>query len=112
MKLRDIACSRSGDKGDVSNICVFVYDDADYPLLLEQVTAEAVAALFGDMVLGTVVRYEMPLLKGINFVMTQALGGGVSKSLRADPHGKAYQSMILELDVQDRTIATIEGVNA
>jgi hypothetical protein len=112
MKLREIACSRSGDKGDVSNICVFVYDDADYPLLLEQVTAEAVAALFGDMVLGTVVRYEMPLLKGINFVMTQALGGGVSKSLRADPHGKAYQSMILELDVQDHTIATIEGVNA
>ncbi len=112
MKLRDIACSRSGDKGDVSNICVFVYDDADYPLLLEQVTAEAVAGLFGDLVQGTVIRYEMPLLKGVNFVMTQALGGGVSKSLRADPHGKAYQSMILELDVQADAIEKIEGVNA
>jgi hypothetical protein len=112
MKLRDIACSRAGDKGDISNICVFVYDDADYPLLLEQVTAEAVAGHFGDLVLGTVVRYELPLLKGVNFVMTQALGGGVSKSLRADPHGKAYGSMILELEVQARTIETIEGVNA
>jgi hypothetical protein len=112
VKLRDIACSRSGDKGDISNICVFVYDDADYPLLLEQVTAEAVAALFGDLVHGTVVRYELPLLKGVNFVMTQALGGGVSKSLRADPHGKAYQSMILELEVQPSTTTKIEGVTA
>jgi hypothetical protein len=112
MKLRDIACSRSGDKGDISNICVFVYDDADYPLLLEQVTADAVARHFGDLVLGTVVRYELPLLKGINFVMTQALGGGVSKSLRADPHGKAYGSMILELEVRTADTETIKGVNA
>ena len=99
MKLRDIACSRSGDKGDISNICVFVYNEADYPVLLDQVTADVVAALFKDLVYGTVTRYELPRLHGVNFVMTQALGGGVSKSLRADPHGKAYGSMILELDI-------------
>jgi hypothetical protein len=112
MKLRDIACSRSGDKGDISNICVFVYDEQDYSVLLEQVTPQVVAELFRDLVHGTVTRYEMPLLKGVNFVMTQALGGGVSQSLRADPHGKAYQSMILELDVQARNTEPIQGVTA
>ena len=44
-------------------------------------------------------RYELPGTKGLNFVMTEALGGGVSMSLRADPHGKSYQSLILDLDV-------------
>jgi hypothetical protein len=112
VKLRDIACSRSGDKGDISNVCVFVYADADYPVLLEQVTTDVVADLFRDLVHGTVTRYEMPNLHGVNFVMTQALGGGVSKSLRADPHGKAYQSMILELDIDARPTPTTEGEDA
>ena len=99
MKLREIAYSRSGDKGDVSNICVFPYDDADFALLQERVTADAVRDLFGDLVTGDVVRYEVPSLHGLNFVMTGALGGGVSISLRTDPHGKSYQSLILELEV-------------
>jgi hypothetical protein len=112
MKLRDIACSRSGDKGDISNICVFVYDDAHYPVLLEQVTTEAVAGLFSDLIHGNVTRYELPNLHGVNFVMTQALGGGVSKSLRADPHGQAYQSMILELDIEAGPTKTTKGEDA
>jgi hypothetical protein len=79
----------------------------NHDLLPDQVTAEGVAGLFGELIRGTVVRYELPLLKGVHFVMTEALGGGVSKSLRADPHGKTYQSLILELDVQP---VTNEGV--
>jgi hypothetical protein len=102
VKLRDIAYSRSGDKGDVSNICVFVYDEADYPFLLHTVTTAAVAELFGDLIEGTVTRYEFPALHGVNFVLTAGLGGGVSHSLRADPHGKAYGSLVLTLDVPDR----------
>ena len=42
MKLREIAHSRTGDKGNISNISVIAYDAKDYPLLLEQVTAARV----------------------------------------------------------------------
>ena len=99
MKLREIAYSRSGDKGDISNVCLFVYDDANWDVLREQVTVEKVRDLFGPLVKGDIVRYELPGTKGLNFVMTEALAGGVSRSLRADPHGKAYQSLILDLEV-------------
>lgn len=99
MKLREIAASRSGDKGDVSNICVFAYDPVHYPLLVEQLTAERVQAHFGGLVRGEVIRYELPHVHGLNFVLHQALGGGVSMTLRADPHGKSYQSLVLDIDL-------------
>lgn len=99
MKLREIAASRSGDKGDISNICVFAYDPAHYPLLVEQLTAERVRAHFGGLVRGDVVRFELPRVHGLNFVLHEALGGGVSMTLRADPHGKSYQSLVLDIDI-------------
>ncbi|GAA1510654.1 hypothetical protein GCM10009827_026050 [Dactylosporangium maewongense] len=99
VKLREIAASRSGDKGDVSNICVFVYDPAHYPALVRELTAERVAAAFGPIARGPVTRYELPRVHGLNFVLQQALGGGVSMTLRVDPHGKALQSLILDLDI-------------
>lgn len=102
MKLREIAASRSGDKGDVSNICVFAYDPKDYPLLVEQLTADRVRCHFGDLVQGEVVRYELPLVHGLNFVLDRALGSGVSMTLRADPHGKSYQSLILDIDLAEQ----------
>jgi len=62
MKLREIAYSRSGDKGDVANICVFPYDDANWELLRERLTAERVKAFFSRTVKGRVERYEFPKL--------------------------------------------------
>lgn len=100
--LREIAASRSGDKGDVSNICVFVYDEAHYPLLVEQLTVERVRDHFGALVEGDVVRHELPLVHGLNFVLDRALGGGVSMTLRVDPHGKSLQSLILDLILEMR----------
>jgi hypothetical protein len=99
VKLREIAYSRSGDKGDVSNICVFAYDEADYPRLVERLTADVVKRHFSGLVLGEVTRYELPLAHGLNFVLDRALGGGVSMTLRVDPHGKSFQSLILDLDL-------------
>ncbi|HJY24618.1 MAG TPA: hypothetical protein VJ649_02960 [Actinomycetes bacterium] len=99
MKLREIAYSRSGDKGDTSNICVFVYDAADYPQLLDVLTAAVLRDRFGSLVQGDVVRYELPRSHGLNFVLTRALAGGVSMSARVDPHGKSFQSLVLDIDV-------------
>ena len=33
MKLGEIAHTRTGDKGNLCNICVVPYNDEDYPLL-------------------------------------------------------------------------------
>lgn len=99
MKLRELAYSRSGDKGDVSNICVFPHDDSDYQLLVDRLTADVVREHFGDLVAGEVVRHEIPMVSGLNFVLDRALGGGVSMTLRVDPHGKSFQSLILDIDL-------------
>ena len=71
--LREIAHARAGDKGNTSNISLWARDPADYPLLRDQVTADAVKAHFGDQVKGEVVRHELPHLHGLNFVLREAL---------------------------------------
>ena len=100
MKLREIAHSRTGDKGNTSNISVIAYDPKDYPLLATQVTAERVKAHFAGVVEGSVVRYELPKIGALNFVMTETLGGGVTRSLALDAHGKSLSSALLDLEIE------------
>jgi hypothetical protein len=101
MKLRQIAHSRTGDKGDTSSISVIAYDERDYPRLFENVTPERVKAHFGDLVAGDVTRYQIPSLGALNFVLRQALGGGVTRSLILDTHGKSLSSALLDLELLD-----------
>jgi hypothetical protein len=95
MKLRDIAHTRAGDKGDTSNISVIAYDAKHYPLLEKQVTADKVKAFYSDIVKGNVTRYTVPSLGALNFVMEGALGGGVTRSLCMDAHGKSLSFALL-----------------
>ncbi|MFR4479472.1 hypothetical protein [Fusobacterium sp.] len=99
MKLLEIAHSRTGDKGNISNISLIVYDEKDYDLIREKVTAEKVKEYFKDIVKGEVVRYELPNLGALNFVMDEALGGGVTRSLALDKHGKSLSSALLEMEI-------------
>ena len=101
MKLRNLAHARAGDKGDTSNIAVFAYEAGDFAFLAEHLTAERVKAYFADIVGGEVTRYELPALGALNFVMTKALGGGVTRSLALDPHGKSLSSSLLDIDLPD-----------
>ena len=103
MKLREIAHSRTGDKGNTSNISVIAYDKSHYTLLCEQVTAERIKALFAGIVEGDVVRYELPNISALNFVMRKALGGGVTRSLALDAHGKGLSSALLDMDLETVT---------
>ena len=109
MKLRDIAHSRTGDKGNISNISVIAFDAKLYPLLVSEVTADRVRALFKDIVRGEVVRYELPNIAALNFVMDQALGGGVTRSLALDAHGKSLSSALLDLEMIGRIGDTDEA---
>jgi hypothetical protein len=101
MKLYELAHSRAGDKGDISNLSLIAYDPRDYPLLEQYVTAERVRAHFAGIVHGEVVRYALPGLGALNFVMERALGGGVTRSLALDPHGKCLSSALLTLDIPE-----------
>jgi len=102
MKLRELAHARAGDKGDISNISLIAYDPADYGFLAEHVRPEQVKAHFGEIVRGAVTRYELPGLGALNFVLEGALGGGVTRSLALDTHGKSLSSSLLELEIPDR----------
>jgi hypothetical protein len=99
MKLRDIAHSRAGDKGDISNLSLIAYRLDDYPLLEKQVTAERVRAHFAGVVHGEVQRYLLPQLGAMNFVLHAALGGGVTRSLALDAHGKSLSSALLDMEI-------------
>lgn len=101
MKLREIAHSRTGDKGDISNISLIVYKPEDYKRIREQVTAEKVKEWFAEIVRGDVVRYEIPSLGALNFVMYKALGGGVTRSLAIDMHGKSLSSVLLDMVIEE-----------
>ena len=101
MKLREIAHGRTGDKGNTCNISVIAYDQRDYPHLAREVTAVRVREHFAGIVEGDVVRYELPQLGALNFVMTLALGGGVTRSLAVDAHGKSLSCALLNLVIPD-----------
>jgi hypothetical protein len=99
VKLRDIAHARTGDKGDTCNISLIAFEERDYPRLAAQASAARVKALFAGIVRGEVTRYELPHLGALNFVLTRTLGGGVTRSLSLDAHGKALSSLLLELEI-------------
>jgi hypothetical protein len=101
MKLREVASSRCGDKGEMSNVAVYVYDERDWDFVRERLTVEKVAERFGPLVRGEITRYEISTLHTLNFVMEQALEG-VALSLRSDAGGKTRQSLILDVELGER----------
>lgn len=107
IQLRDLCGTRSGDKGDIVNIALFAYDAPAYDAIVREVTAARVKAHFGDLVRGTVTRYEAPNVWALNFVLRDALGGGGPRSLRSDNLGKTLGGALLrlEIDVPDEVAA-------
>jgi hypothetical protein len=101
--VRDIAHARAGDKGNTSNVNVWAYEPKDFELLKRTLTAERIKRTFPHLIRGQVTRYELPHLNGLNFVMQDALEGGVNASLNLDSHGKSFSYLLLglELDEQD-----------
>ena len=99
LKVHDIAHARAGDKGDIASVSVWAYDPKDYPLLKSQLTAERLKATYPKLLRGSVTRYELDHLHGLNFVLRDALEGGVNTSLNLDSHGKSFSYLILGLEI-------------
>ncbi|MGI9449540.1 MAG: AtuA-related protein [Geminicoccaceae bacterium] len=99
VQLRSIAHGRAGDKGDRSNVSIFAFDARHFPAIKAQVTADRVKAEFPELLKGHIQRFELDHLAGLNFVMDQALEGGVNGSLNLDSHGKSWSFLVLGLMV-------------
>jgi hypothetical protein len=107
IQLRDLCGTRSGDKGDISDLSLFADDPAAYDAIRAEVTADRVKAHFGSLVAGDVERYEAPNVLALKFVMRDALGGGAPRSLRSDNLGKTHGATLLRMwiDVPDDVAA-------
>lgn len=101
LTLADLAYTRSGDKGDGSNVGVIAYRRAGYDYLCQYLTPERVKEHFADICLGKVTRYEAPNLLALNFILHDSLGGGGSASLKTDAQGKTHGlgMLLLGMDI-------------
>jgi len=100
MQLREIAHSRTGDKGNIVTISLIAYQPEDFPLLEQQVTAARVSALFSEMIDRPAVRYTLPRLSALNFVLQRPEIQSVTRSLALDAHGKCLGSLLLTMAIE------------
>jgi len=98
--LHHIAFARSGDKGSSANIAVFGRSPAAYAWLRTNLTAAKVESWFKPLGSGPVVRYDVPNLEALNFVLPGVLAGGGSSSLRIDAQGKTLGQALLAMPVE------------
>lgn len=100
IKLRKIAHARSGDKGSSANVAVFANTREGYEFLRDTLTPKMVEEYFKPMGVDTVIRYEVPNLEALNFILPNILAGGGSRSLRIDAQGKTLGEAILEMTLE------------
>jgi len=100
VKLSQLAYTRSGDKGEGSNVGVIAYDQASYELLHKQLTTDRVKQHFAGICKGEVERYELPNLMALNFILNDSLGGGGSASMKTDAQGKTHGLGMLYLELE------------
>lgn len=109
IRLGEIAYSRSGDKGSSANVGVIAHSHAGYAFLQETITEELIYAFFLRLNPSGVTRYELPNLWALNFILSDVLSGGGSRSLRIDAQGKVLGQALLELplEISEQRLAEI-----
>lgn len=100
VRLDAIASARSGDKGADANVGVWTDSDERYAVLVEQLTAARVEKHFAKLCRGGVIRYELPNLRALNFILRDSLDGGGAASLRTDAQGKTLSLGLLQLEIE------------
>lgn len=98
--LSALAHGRSGDKGNHANVAVIAYTAAGFAWLREHLTADRVAAYFAPLRPSKVERFEAANVFGFNFMLSDALAGGASTSLRTDTQGKTFALALLRMEVE------------
>ena len=99
IKLNQVAHGRSGDKGNHANIGIIAFDESGFEHLQKVLTADLVTDYFADLKPTKVERFELPGIKGFNFLLHEVLDGGGSYSLRIDSQGKTFAMALLEIEI-------------
>jgi len=99
MQLREMAHARTGDKGNIISISLIARRDEYFEVLRQQVTAERVTSHFAGLVERPALRYEIPHLRALNFVLFRPDDQAVTRSLALDAHGKCLASGLLALEI-------------
>ena len=99
-KLAAIAHSRAGDKGNTLILSLIPFDERDFALLVENITAAKVKEHLGFQVKGEIIRYVLPDLKALQFTCFEALTSGVTTSLAMDAHGKSLSYALLKMEIE------------
>ena len=104
VQLHEISCTRSGDKGPNSNVGIVFYNEEIYKWAVVNLTASLIKNHFKSIVKGDVLRYELPNLYALNFILEDSLGGGGSDTLINDAQGKTYGQalMLLEVNIPEK----------
>lgn len=100
LKLAQIAHARAGDKGNMLTLSLFPFEEKHYDLLCQLVTVEALQKHFSGVIKGKIIRHELPHLFALQFTCYEALGTGVTTSLRIDAHGKSLSYALLEFEIE------------
>lgn len=100
VQLLTLAHARSGDKGDSCNIGLIAREPQYFEVLKREVTVERVKEHFRELCKGEVLRYELPNISALNFVLTECLDGGGTVSLRTDAQGKTYAAALLRMEIE------------
>ncbi len=99
MQLRELAHSRTGDKGNLITISVVAYRSEDFLFLLDALSVERVTQHFRELVDRPVERYILHRLCALTFVLHRPPNQSVTRSLALDAHGKSLGSAILSLEL-------------
>jgi hypothetical protein len=99
MLLREIAHARTGDKGTIVTISLIAYRDEDFDRMEESVTVEKVSTLFAEFIDRPALRYSLPHLSALNFVLERMETQSVTRSLALDAHGKCLGSALLGMEI-------------
>lgn len=102
--LVQLAWARSGDKGHLFNVAVIAREPAYLPYLRAALTPDAVsnwyAHLGPDGQPPRVEQFEAPGLNALNYVIHDALTGGINASTRLDPAAKGMAQMLLRFPIR------------
>lgn len=111
--LSAICLGRSGDKGDSANIGLLARSPEAYEFICQSITAQSVKNLFQEFCLGSVIRYPIPQIFGLNFILENALGGGGTVTLRADAQGKTLAQALLRTEflIPESILASVRNDN-
>ncbi len=97
--LINLAYARSGDKGDHANIGVIARSREYFDFIDSELSPPNISRFFSHVLEGDVLKWKLPGINGINFLLKNSLGGGGMASLNVDPQGKAYAQQLLEYPI-------------